>query len=257
MKFINLSHGTLYMIGAYIALSVVRTFHSFWLSVLVAPLGVMVIGGLLYLILLRHMQHAEPMKQVLVTFGLIFVGFEVVDIVWGSLSHGVDVPAFLSGRTNVFGQMYPDYRLFIIAVGLSVFILIYLVLERTRIGAIVRAGVDNRTMVATLGIHVDLVFFFVFSLGCMLAGLAGALAAPVFSIVPGMDMPVLILSLIVVVVGGPGSLKGAGIGSLIIGMVDTYGQVVLPELARITIYALMAFILLIKPSGLVPIRGNN
>jgi len=257
MNFINLSHGTLYMIGAYLALSISRTFHSFWLSLLIAPIGVMLIGGLLYLVLLRHMQHAEPMKQVLVTFGLIFIGFEAVDIVWGSLAYSIDVPEFLSGRSNVFGQLYPDYRLFIIAVGLAIFILIHLVLERTKIGAIVRASVDNRTMVAALGIHVDRVFFLVFSLGCMLAGLAGVLAAPVFSIVPGMDMPVLILSLIVVVVGGPGSVKGAGMGALIIGMVDTYGQVVLPELARVTIYALMAFILLTKPSGLVPIRDDH
>ena len=257
MNFINLAHGTLFMLGAYFALSAARAFDSFWLVLLVAPVGVAVVGGLLYLVLLRHMQRADPMKQVLVTFGLIFVGLESVMIVWGPLPHTIDVPDLLAGSSSVLGQVYPTYRLFIIALGLAVFLLLYLGLERTRLGAIVRAGVDNRTMVAALGIDIGLVFFLVFCLGCGLAGLAGVVAAPVFSIFPGMDMSVLILALIVVVLGGPGSLKGAGLGSLIIGIADTYGQVLVPELARVTIYALMALILIFKPAGLVPVRSGH
>ena len=257
MNFINLAHGTLFMIGAYFALSAVRAFDSFWLALALAPLGVALLGGLLYLVLLRHMQRADPMKQVLVTFGLIFVGVESAVIVWGPLPHTIEVPALLSGRSTVLGQVYPTYRLFIIALGGVVFLLLYLALERTRLGAIVRAGVDNRTMVAALGIDIGRVFFFVFCLGCLLAGLAGVVAAPVFSIFPGMDMSVLILALIVVVLGGPGSLKGAGLGSLVIGIADTYGQVVVPELARVTIYALMALILIVKPAGLIPVRGAH
>ena len=257
MNFINLAHGTLFMVGAYLALSAVRAFESFWLALLLAPLGVAVIGGLLYLVLLRHMQRADPMKQVLVTFGLIFVGTEMVDIIWGSLPHIIEVPALLSGRGSVLGQVYPTYRLFIIALGVVAFLLLYMGLERTRVGAIVRAGVDDRTMVAALGIDIGRVFFLVFCLGCLLAGVAGVVAAPVLSIAPGMDMSVLILALIVVVLGGPGSLKGVALGALIIGIADTYGQVVLPELARVTIYALMALILLIKPAGLIPIRSGH
>ncbi len=257
MNFINLAHGTLFMVGAYLALSAVRAFESFWLALLLAPLGVAVIGGLLYLVLLRHMQRADPMKQVLVTFGLIFVGTEMVDIIWGSLPHIIEVPALLSGRGSVLGQVYPTYRLFIIALGVVAFLLLYLGLERTRVGAIVRAGVDDRTMVAALGIDIGRVFLLVFCLGCLLAGVAGVVAAPVLSIAPGMDMSVLILALIVVVLGGPGSLKGVALGALIIGIADTYGQVVLPELARVTIYALMALILLIKPAGLIPIRSGH
>ena len=257
MNFINLAHGTLFMVGAYLALSAVRAFDSFWLALLLAPLGVALVGGLLYLVLLRHMQRADPMKQVLVTFGLIFVGIETVDIIWGSLPHIIDVPALLSGRGSVLGQVYPTYRLFIIALGAAAFVLLYLGLERTRVGAIVRAGVDDRTMVAALGIDIGRVFFLVFCLGCLLAGVAGVIAAPVLSIAPGMDMTVLILALIVVVLGGPGSLKGVALGALIIGIADTYGQVVLPELARVTIYALMALILLIKPAGLIPVRGGH
>ena len=257
MNFINLAHGTLFMVGAYLALSAVRAFDSFWLALLLAPLGVALVGGLLYLVLLRHMQRADPMKQVLVTFGLIFVGIETVDIIWGSLPHIIDVPALLSGRGSVLGQVYPTYRLFIIALGVAAFVLLHLGLERTRVGAIVRAGVDDRTMVAALGIDIGRVFFLVFCLGCLLAGVAGVIAAPVLSIAPGMDMTVLILALIVVVLGGPGSLKGVALGALIIGIADTYGQVVLPELARVTIYALMALILLIKPAGLIPVRGGH
>ncbi len=257
MNFINLAHGTLFMVGAYLALSVVRAFESFWLALLLAPLGVALIGGVLYLVLLRHMQRADPMKQVLVTFGLIFVGIETVDIIWGSLPHIIEVPALLSGRSSVLGQVYPTYRLFIIALGVVAFLLLYLGLERTRVGAIVRAGVDDRTMVAALGIDIGRVFFLVFCLGCLLAGVAGVVAAPVLAIAPGMDMSVLILALIVVVLGGPGSLKGVALGALIIGIADTYGQVVLPELARVTIYALMALILLIKPAGLIPVRSGH
>ncbi len=257
MNFINLAHGTLFMVGAYLALSAVRAFESFWLALLLAPLGVAVIGGLLYVVLLRHMQRADPMKQVLVTFGLIFVGIETVDIIWGSLPHIIDVPALLAGRGSVLGQVYPTYRLFIIALGVAAFVLLYLGLERTRVGAIVRAGVDDRTMVAALGIDIGRVFFLVFCLGCLLAGVAGVIAAPVLSIAPGMDMKVLILALIVVVLGGPGSLKGVALGALIIGIADTYGQVVLPELARVTIYALMALILLLKPAGLIPVRSGS
>ena len=257
MNFINLAHGTLYMTGAYLALSAVRAFASFWLALLLAPLGVALLGGVLYLVLLRHLQRADPMRQVLVTFGLIFVGFEATDIIWGSLPHAIEVPALLDGRSSVLGHVYPTYRLFIIALGAAVFLLLYLGLERTRLGAIVRAGVDNRTMVAALGIDIGRVFFLVFCLGCLLAGLAGVVAAPVFSIYPGMDMSVLILALIVVVLGGPGSLKGVALGSLIIGIADTYGQVVVPQLARVTIYALMALILLLKPAGLVPVRSGH
>ena len=212
------------------------------------------IGALFYAVLLRHMQRQSPMRQVLVTFGLIFVGFDAVRMVWGTLPHTIPIPEVLAGRVDILGEVYPAYRLFIIAVGLAVIALLYLGLERTRLGAVVRAGVDDRTMVAAMGIDVERAFFLVFCLGCWLAGLAGVVSAPVFSIFPGMDMSILILTLIVVVIGGPGSLKGAVAGSLAIGMADTYGQVLAPEFAQVTIYALMAAILLVRPQGLFPVR---
>ena len=253
MNFINLAHGTLYMVGAYLALSSVRWFDSYWAALALAPLGVALIGAVFYAVLLRHMQRQSPMRQVLVTFGLIFVGFDAVRMVWGALPHTIPIPEALDGSVTVLGEVYPTYRLFIIALGLAVLVALHFGLERTRLGAIVRAGVDDRRMVAALGINVERAFFLVFCIGCWLAGLAGVVSAPVFSIFPGMDMSILILTLIVVVVGGPGSLKGAIVGSLVIGMVDTYGQVLAPEFARVTIYALMAVVLLVRPHGLFPV----
>ena len=253
MNFINLAHGTLYMVGAYLALSSVRWFDSYWVALALAPLGVALIGAVFYAVLLRHMQRQSPMRQVLVTFGLIFVGFDAVRMVWGALPHTIPIPEALDGSVTVLGEVYPTYRLFIIALGVAVLIALHFGLERTRLGAVVRAGVDDRRMVAALGIDVERAFFLVFCIGCWLAGLAGVVSAPVFSIFPGMDMSILILTLIVVVVGGPGSLKGAVVGSLVIGMVDTYGQVLAPEFARVTIYALMAVVLLVRPHGLFPV----
>lgn len=256
MNFINLAHGTFFMVGAYLGVSLVHILGSFWMALLVAPIGVALLGAIIYIMLLRHIEPTDPMKQVLVTFGLIFVGSETVQIIWGSLPLIIEVPTIFDGQTLIIGQVYPTYRIFIIFLGIVIFIALYIGLERTRIGAIIRAGVDNNLMIRLLGINIEKVFFLVFCLGCLLAGLAGVVAAPVFSVFPDMDVSVLILSLIVVVLGGQGSLKGAAIGSLIIGIIDTYGQVIVPELSRITIYALMAAILLLKPAGLVPVRGK-
>ncbi len=254
MNFVNLAHGTLYMLGAYLGLTAVNLFDSYWAALLLAPLGIALLGAVFYALLLKRLQKESPMKQVLVTFGLIFVGFDTVRMVWGALPQTIPAPDVFAGSVTVFGEIYPAYRLFIIGLGILVLLLLYFGLEKTRLGAVVRAGVDDPVMVSALGINVDLAFFAVFCLGCFLAGLAGVAAAPVFSLFPGMEMSVLILTLIVVVVGGPGSLWGAALGSLLIGMADTFGQVLFPEFASVTIYALMAVILLLRPHGLIPAR---
>ncbi len=254
MNFINLAHGTLYMVGAYIGLSAARMSDSFWVALVLAPIGVALVGTVLHYALLQRLQAAGPMKQVLVTFGLIFVGLDAVRLVWGNLSHSIPMPPGLDGSITVLGEIYPTYRLFIIGLGLAVMVALYFGLERTRIGAVVRAGVDDRTMVAALGINVERTFFMVFCLGCALAGLAGVVAAPVFSVYPGMDIDILILALIVVVVGGPGSLPGAVVGSLIIGMAETFGQIFVPAFSSVMIYVVMALVLLLKPGGLIPLR---
>mgnify|MGYP000200328534 CR=1 FL=1 len=257
MNFVNLAHGTLYMLGAYLGLTVYNHTESFWTALALAPLGVMVIGMIFYVTLIKRLQKAPPLKQVLVTFGLIFVGLDTVRIFWGNLPDAIPQPNLLSSSIQIFGETYPSYRLFIIALGLLVMVVLYFGLEKTRIGSIIRAGVDNREMVSSLGINIDLAFFGIFCLGCYLAGLSGVVAGAVFPVEPGMDMSILILTLIVVVVGGLGSLKGAAVGSLMIGLAETYGQVFVPEFASVTIYALMVVILLIRPGGLFPVRAES
>ena len=256
MNFINLAHGTLYMLGAYIGLTVARTTGSFWLAFVIAPLAVAMLGALFHVLLLRHMQNTSPLKQVLVTFGLVFVGLDVVRYIWGNFSHSIDAPAIFSGPVMLLGEIYPSYRLFVIGLGLFVLVTLYFGLERTRLGAIVRAGVDNREVAMSLGLNINLALFIVFCVGCGLAGLAGVVAAPVLSVYPGMDMSILVMTLIVVVVGGPGSLKGAALGALLIGMFETFGQVFIPSLASVIIYAFMALVLLVRPSGLLPVRSK-
>jgi branched-chain amino acid transport system permease protein len=254
MNFINLAHGTFYMVGAYLGLVAVRETGSFWLALALAPLGVALVGAALHVVLLRYMQRASPMRQVLVTFGLIYVGLDLVRMLWGNYSHGIEPPVAFAGSVRILGETYPAYRLLVIGIGVIVLVALALVLERTRLGAVVRAGVDDRETASAIGLNIDLAFFGVFCLGCALAGLAGVVAAPVLSIHPGMDMSILVLTLIVVVVGGPGSLRGAVLGSLLVGFVETFGQVLAPAYASMLLYALMALVLILRPGGLVPVR---
>jgi branched-chain amino acid transport system permease protein len=254
LDFLNLAHATFYMLSAYVALSIARATDSFWLALLVAPVIVVLVGVVFYQTLLKRLQGSH-MKQVLVTFGLIFVGLDAVRLVWGQGFHTMAEPALLSAKFAMLGQTYPAYRFFIIGVGLVTVVLLYLGLERTRLGAIVRAGVDDREIAASLGINIDRAFFAVFCLGIYLAGLAGVVAAPLVTVYPGMDMSVLILALIVVVVGGPGNLKGAVVGSLLIGMAETFGVVLLPEFSSFLIYFIMAAVLLFRPHGLLPAKA--
>ncbi len=163
-------------------------------------------------------------------------------------------PTCLSGAVDLFGILYPAYRLFIIALGLVVMTALYFALERTRLGALVRAGVDDRATAETLGIDIGKVFALVFGIGTYLAGVAGVVAAPVFSVYPGMDVSIIILVLIVVVVGGLGSLRGVIVGSLLIGFADTFGKILLPQFAMMMIYLVMALVLIFRPSGLLPAR---
>jgi branched-chain amino acid transport system permease protein len=257
MNFVNLAHGTIFMIGAYVGWTAAQLTGSFWGAFVAGPLASAALGVVLYALLFRRLQGASPLKQVLVTFGLIFVGYDGVRLVWGDYALSSPEPAWFSGSVELLGATYPTYRLFIIGLGLAVAMLLHLALERTRLGAIVRAGVEDRVMVSSLGIDIDRTFFGVFALGCWLAGLAGVVAAPVMSVSPELDVSVLVLTLVVVVVGGPGSLKGAFAGALLVGFADTFGQVFLPELSSVLIYAVMAGVLLLLPRGLVPARGRS
>lgn len=254
MHFVNLAHGSLYALGAYVAASVAAV-GGFWAGLFVAPVAVAGVGVLLYASMIRRMRKSGPMAQVLVTFGLIFALLDITRLVWGDHALAIDVPALLSGRVAILGIEYPSYRLFIIGLGLGIFAALAFVLARTQIGAMIRAGVDNDAMAACLGINVERLFFLVFCVGCALAGLAGAVAAPLLSVTPDMGLQILIPTLIVIVIGGLGSLKGAVAGSLIFGVVQTFGAVLAPELASVLIYALLAAVLVIKPAGLLPAKG--
>ena len=255
LHFVNLAHGALYMVGAYVGVSAAAHLGGYWVALVAGPLAVTLVGILLYLTLIRRMRRAGPMNQVLVTFGLIFVIVDIVRIVWGDIALGLEVPAALSGPAEVLGVSYPAYRLFVIALGLAVMAVLSLVLSRTQIGAMIRAGVENDAMAACLGIDVERLFFAVFCVGCALAGLAGVVAAPVFSATPGMGTSILIPTLIVVVIGGLGSLNGAIAGSLIVGFIQTLGAVLLPGLASVLVYVLLAAVLIARPAGLLPARG--
>ncbi|MBV2361483.1 branched-chain amino acid ABC transporter permease [Thalassococcus sp. CAU 1522] len=254
MHFVNLAHGSLYALGAYFAASLAAV-GGYWMGFFLAPVAVAGVGVLLYSGLIKRMRKSGPMAQVLVTFGLIFALLDLTRIFWGDLALAIEVPALLEGRLAFLGVEYPTYRLFIIGLGLAIFAALAFVLSRTQIGAMIRAGVDNDAMAACLGINVERLFFIVFCFGCALAGLAGAVAAPLLSVTPDMGLQILIPTLIVIVIGGLGSLKGAIAGSLIYGFVQTFGAVLAPQLASVLIYALLAAVLVIKPVGLFPAKG--
>ncbi len=256
MNFVNLAHGSLYALGAFIGYSAATWLGSFWAALLLAPLAVAAIGALLYVTLINRLRAAGPMKQVLVTFGLIFVLLDIMRYTWGLDQLGLTQGIPFTGSVEILGQNYPAYRIFIIAVGLLVFAALYLLLEYTRLGAEVRAGVDDAETASCLGINVDRTFFMVFLIGCGLAGLAGVVALPAFSAEQGMGVAILIQTLVVVVVGGLGSLTGALIGSLLVATTLTFGRVFIPEFAGIIMYALLLAVLLFKPEGLFPARGR-
>ena len=254
MHFVNLAHGAFYAAGAYVA-ATVASLAGYWAAFLLAPIAVALVGFVLYATLIRSMRKSGPMAQVLVTFGLIFALLDLTRIIWGDLPLGIAVPEILSGRIDLGAVQYPVYRIFIIALGAVVFAALSLVLGRTQIGAMIRAGVDNDEMAACIGINVERLFLAVFCVGCALAGLAGAVAAPLLSVTPDMGLQILIPTLIVIVIGGLGSLQGAIAGSLIYGFVVTFGAVLLPALSSVLIYALLALVLVVRPAGLFPAKG--
>lgn len=255
LNFVNLAHGSLYALGAFIGYSIAEYSGNFWAAFFLSPLAVMAVGALLYVTLIDRLRSAGPMNQVLVTFGLIFVFLDAIRFLWGVDALGMTEGLPFSGRIEVFGEIYPAYRLFIIVLGFLVYLALHLLLEHTRIGAEVRAGVDNAEIARCLGINVERSFLLVFLLGCALAGLAGAVAMPAFSATLGMGVSILVPTLVVVVVGGLGSLRGALIGSLLIGTTLTFGQVLIPQFASIIMYALLVVVLLLKPAGLFPVRS--
>jgi branched-chain amino acid transport system permease protein len=273
MNFINLAHGSLYMVGAYLALAAAQWTGSYLLGVLLGLCGTLVVGILVELVALRTLYERDHLDQVLATFGLILFFNELVAIFWGRAAQFASVPSFLSGHIELFtGSSYPLYRAAIIVVGFVTAVVLWYVVTRTRIGMLIRAGATNRTMVAALGINIRLLYTLVFGFGAALAGLAGVMAGPIYNVQPGMGELILIQVFVVIVIGGIGSIRGALIGAIIVGVVDTIGRAFLkpalsafisptageaagPALASILIYLLMAGVLTFRPQGLFPARG--
>jgi branched-chain amino acid transport system permease protein len=251
MGVINLAHGSFYMMGAYIAFSLTEFIGNFWLAILIGiPLSV-AIGLALELLLFRRLYRRDHLYQVLMTYGLILIMEELRSLLVGDDVHGIAIPALLDVSIRLTDTLsYPVYRLLMSAICLVMAGLMTLVIRRTRLGMTIRAGANNPEMVELLGIDIGLVYRIVFAAGVALAGFAGMIAAPVASVYPGMGNQTLIVSFVVVVIGGIGSIKGAFLGSLLIGLADTFGQVLVPEIAGMTIYMLMAAVLLWRPAGL-------
>jgi len=268
MNMVNLAHGSLYMVGAYLAVAATQWTGSYVLGVLLSFAGTLLVGMAVEVVALRTLYNRDHLDQVLATFGLILFFNELISMIWGRGSLYTSLPAWLQGHVDLFtGSRYPVYRLAILGVGLVTALVLWYVVTRTRLGMLIRAGASNRTMVAALGINIRLLYTVVFGFGAALAGLAGLMAGPIYAVQPGMGELILIQVFVVIVIGGIGSVRGALVGAIIVGVVDTLGRAFLkpmlatvvsapaaeaagPALASMLIYLLMAVVLAVKPAGL-------
>ncbi len=257
MNVVSLAHGSFFMLGAYLGLSIFRATGSFWLALTLAPIPVVVIGLAIERLFLRPLYRRGHMDQVLLTFGFTFVFLDLVQTVWGRSVQRLPVPEILQGTMHIGAGVFSAYRLFLIAFGFAIALLLWLFLERSRIGAMVRAGVDDAQMAAGLGGNIPALFSGMFGFGVALAALGGVAAGPILSLYPGMDAEILIPAFIVIVIGGLGSLRGAFAGSLLIGIADTFGKAYLPSLALFLIYLAMILVLLVRPQGLFGIKYSD
>lgn len=274
MHLINLAHGSLYMIGAYVTASMTIASGSYIVGIIAGVVAAGLAGVLIEFVALRRLYGREHLDQVLATFGVILTANELTKIIWGPRALFLTVPDALSGTIEIIpGAPYPVYRLFIIVVGLLVCLGLRHIIVNTRLGMLIRAGATHRDMVSAIGVNINGLFTGVFALGAMLAGLAGALAGPMLAVEVGMGESILILTFVVIIIGGIGSVKGALIGALLVGLVDTYGRAFLPGLLRlifepsvadgagssisnIAIYLLMALVLIWRPRGLFQAYGS-
>jgi branched-chain amino acid transport system permease protein len=273
MNMVNLAHGSLYMVGAYFAITVSQWSGSYLLGVAAGLLGTLLVGMAVEVVALRTLYQRDHLDQVLATFGLILFFNELVAILFGRFALFASLPSYLAGHIELFsGIRYPVYRAVVILVGLLTAIVLWYVVTRTRLGMLIRAGASNRTMVGALGVNIRLLYTVVFGFGAALAGLAGLMAGQIYTVQPGMGELILIQVFVVIVIGGIGSIRGALVGALIVGIVDTLGRAFLkpvlgaflppvtadtagPALASMLIYLLMALVLALRPAGLFQARG--
>jgi branched-chain amino acid transport system permease protein len=271
MNFVNLAHGSLYMMGAFIAASIYNHTGSFALAALLIVPAMLLLGLIVEFVALRKLYERDHLDQVLATFGLILFFNELARMIWGASPYYMEVPQWLSGTVDLLGIQYPAYRFAIVVVGLVVACACYLLIHKTRFGMLIRAGSTHRSTVGALGVNIMLLNSLLFGLGALLAGIAGLMAGPLLSVQPGMGEPILILTMVVIVIGGIGSVRGAFLAALIVGVADTIGRTLLPALLRsmlnrstadtagpalasMSIYLLMAAVLAVRPQGLFPVK---
>ena len=255
LRILNFSHGSMYMLGAYMAWQITRWLGgapgSFWIAALGAAAGVGLLGALIERLLLRHLYRRPELYQLLFTYALVLILGDVAKIVWGTQQLSVNRPPLLEGSFQLFGATVVHYNLFVILIGPTIALLFWLLLNRTGIGRMIRAAAYDREMLGALGVDVGRLYLIMFTVGAFLAGLGGALVTPVRSIVPGMDVEIIVEAFIVVVIGGLGSFWGTFLGALIFGQVLAFGILVLPGFSIFAVFALMAVILIARPWGLL------
>ncbi len=249
MRIPNLTHGSFFMLGAYLSTSLIARGLDFWTAAILSGLGVAVFGGIVERLILRRLPGAE-LAQVLVTLGLSFMVADVCLMVWTGDPIRIDTPSALRGTTSVLGLDFPKYRLAVSLVAVVFAAGLWALLERTRLGAMIRAGVDDPSMARVVGIRVSRLFTIVFCLGAWLAGFAGVIGGPILSVYPGLDAEMLPLALVVVILGGSGSLLGSFVGSFIVGFLYNFGQAMFPELAYVVLFLPMLIVLVVRPRGL-------
>lgn len=249
MRIVNLAHGAIYLVGGYVAYSAIRLTHNFALGLLAGAASTAVLGAILERGLLTRLR-GLPLAELLLTLGIAFVIGDSSLSIWGGDPISIPTSSWLLGSVNIGSITYPVLRLFILGVAVVIAAVLFFILNRTRVGAIIRAGVDDREMVSALGINIKRVFTAMFVLGSLLAGLAGTLGGSLLNLYPGADSEILTFALVVVIIGGLGTLQGAIVGSLLVGLIDNYGKAYFPELAYFSLFAPMAIILLWRPQGL-------
>lgn len=254
-RVVNLAHGSFYMVGAYMMVSLVEflpeRWWGFWLALLLAPIGVALLGGVVEVALLRRIYHRDPLMQLILTFGLILVVSTLVLLVWGPDNKSVERPEALAGSVTLFGQFFPSYYLLVLVLAPLVAVGMWMVFYRTHWGMLIRAATVDREMLGALGVNVAALYTQVFVFGSWLAGLGGALAAPTVAVALGMDSDVLVNAFVVVVVGGLGSFAGSFISAVLVGVLQSFGILIFPAISIVLLFAVMAVVLIVRPWGLL------
>jgi branched-chain amino acid transport system permease protein len=274
MDLVNLAHGSFYMVGAFFAATFAAWTGSFLLAVVLAMAATLVVGMIVEIVAMRRLYDRDHLDHVLGTFGLLLFFNEAVRLVWGPAGMNLPLPSWLNASVPLFaGIQYPAYRIAIIVTSLAVALTLYIIVMRTRIGMLIRAGASNREMIGALGVNIKLLYTLVFGLGAALAGLAGLMQAPILTAQIGMGENILILAFVVIIIGGIGSVRGAFLASIFVGLVDTVGRAFLPDLFKLVmspsaaasaapamssmlIYLLMAIVLVVRPEGLFPVSSK-